>query len=136
MLECLVYRSKATQPFSCRHLFLLLSRLAPANRKIGVTGWMFYHEDHFFEYVEGPAGALDGIWSRVRSDPRHGDIELLSRGQVESRRFGGWSMAFHSDSLWQRLGLPGYSLAVRDDLVALLASCGLAADLNTKSLSA
>ena len=136
MLDCLVYRSKATHPFSCRHLFLLLSRLAPANRKMGVTGWLFYHEEHFFEYVEGPAGALDGIWSRIHSDPRHRDIELLRRSRVESRRFGGWSMAFHSDSLWQRLGLPGYSLSVRDDLAALLASCGLTADLDAQAIAA
>jgi len=122
MLDCLVYRSQATHPFSCRHLFLLLSRLEPANRRMGVTGRLCYHEHSFFEYVEGPAEALDGIWSRVLADPRHRDVTLLRRDQVERRRFSAWSMAFQGDSLLSRLGLPGYCSAVREELSALLAS--------------
>jgi hypothetical protein len=44
------------------------------------------------QVLEGGRGAVNRIYNRIASDPRHSDVELLSYEEIDERRFAGWSM--------------------------------------------
>ena len=50
--------------------------------------------DRFFQWLEGPGIALEGLWSSIRRDERHGDIELLGEGLTPIRLFSEWDLRF------------------------------------------
>jgi methanogenic corrinoid protein MtbC1 len=56
---------------------------------------MLVHEgDRFFQWLEGPGTALEGLWSSIRRDERHDDIELLGEGVTPIRLFSEWDLRF------------------------------------------
>jgi methanogenic corrinoid protein MtbC1 len=56
---------------------------------------MLIHEgDRFFQWLEGPGEALEGLWSSIKRDDRHSDIELLGEGVTPIRLFSEWDLRF------------------------------------------
>ncbi|WP_248707505.1 BLUF domain-containing protein [Sediminicoccus sp. KRV36] len=43
--------------------------------------------------LEGEKPALDAIYARLLTDPRHCDVRLLCRNRIASRGFSHWAMA-------------------------------------------
>jgi len=64
------------------------------NRQFGVTGMLVHEGDRFFQWLEGPGTALEGLWSSIRLDERHCDIELLGEGVTPVRLFSDWDLRF------------------------------------------
>ena len=46
----------------------------------------------FFEWLEGPALAVDKLWRTIQNDPRHCDVRLLGKHSIPVRLFGDWEM--------------------------------------------
>lgn len=90
----LVYVSAAIQPFSQGDLRELLSKSRANNRPVGVTGLLLYHQQSFFQILEGPAETVTALFARIGRDQRHGRVLLLAKKHVEERSFGDWSMGF------------------------------------------
>ena len=63
------------------------------NHGDGVTGLLLYDGYRFLQALEGETEAVNRIYTRVKADPRHRAMVLLSSREVEERAFGGWSMA-------------------------------------------
>ena len=59
----------------------------------GVTGLLYSDGKRFLQVLEGPDEAVKPTFERIRADPRHRAIVILSDRQVEAREFGSWSMA-------------------------------------------
>lgn len=91
-LATLVYRSRATEALGWDELCALLHRARQRNRRESLTGLLVYDRGHFFQWLEGPAGALERIWDAVRRDPRHRDIERLGSPRLPMRLFADWEM--------------------------------------------
>ena len=108
MLERLVYRSKATQPLGSLHLFNLLNEARQKNARLAITGHLLYLNDTFTQCIEGPPAAIESLWQSLLADPRHHDVQLISRQPVAERRFPQWSMAFSSYASLNNDNLPGY----------------------------
>ena len=64
------------------------------NRACRVGGMLHFGNGYFFQYLEGPAATVDALYGRIQSDARHRDVEQLTRGSIERRRFSDWSMKF------------------------------------------
>ncbi len=62
------------------------------NARDGLTGALAVNEGWFLQVVEGSATALDRLLRRLAEDPRHTDLEVLSRRPVSGRLFPDWSM--------------------------------------------
>jgi hypothetical protein len=91
-LATLVYRSRATEALGWDELDALLRRARERNRREGLTGLLVYDRGHFFQWLEGPAAALERVWEAVRRDPRHRDIERLGSPRLPMRLFADWEM--------------------------------------------
>jgi methanogenic corrinoid protein MtbC1 len=72
----------------------LLNQARDRNRRVGVTGMLLYENDRFFQWLEGPSESVSEIWRSIATDPRHGDIEVVSQGTAPSRMFGQSEMQY------------------------------------------
>ena len=94
VISTLTYQSKATWRPEPRELFKLLRQAKSRNRAADVTGMLVFKKDRFFQWLEGPTEAVDAIWASIQNDPRHKEIELLSRDTAWQRMFNQWDMRF------------------------------------------
>ena len=90
----IVYVSAATKPFAPATLRELLSKARSFNSSVGVSGLLLYHEQSFFQILEGQKEDVIPLFNHIGRDPRHDRVLLLSRQEVKERNFGAWSMGF------------------------------------------
>lgn len=57
------------------------------NRRDGLTGVLMRHAGLFLQAIEGPRGDVDRLLKRLRADPRHENLRLLSDHDVPDRLF-------------------------------------------------
>lgn len=62
----------------------------------GITGLLLYDGRRFLQALEGEAAAVESAFDRIRADPRHRAVVILSRREVVVREFGEWAMASHA----------------------------------------
>jgi hypothetical protein len=91
-LSAVVYRSTAVRPLSPVQLDQLALAAQARNRCESVTGLMVYDDNHFFQWLEGPADNVDRVMHSIKNDARHVDIDILNQQPVGHRSFAGWSM--------------------------------------------
>jgi hypothetical protein len=103
----IVYVSTATRACTDVELEELLSRCRANNARAAITGMLVYHEQSFLHLLEGPAGALNTLFSKLRADTRHHKIVLLLRERIRERSFPDWAMGFARIPLEQAKTLPG-----------------------------
>lgn len=101
-LASLTYSSEAATTPSESELQSLVSAARGRNRSIGITGMLLYDGGRFLQTIEGPPEAVDLVWSSIRRDPRHREIELLSEHIVPARLFSGWDLRLQSRSGGQK----------------------------------
>jgi Sensors of blue-light using FAD len=86
---------------------LLKSRIN--NRNVGLTGVLYFGDGCFFQCLEGEEGSVLNLLRKLKDDPRHSDITVLSRKLIAARSFGNWDMKF---------------VAIEEPMTKLLASRG------------
>ena len=95
MLSQLVYRSHRR----CAHteesglVPAILSVSRRNNARDGLTGFLLLDRYWFFQVLEGERARVFATYERIRRDPRHGDLELMSLRDPAARSFPTWSMA-------------------------------------------
>lgn len=112
-LSALLYRSAATVSREELEASGALATFAAKNRERGLTGYLHLEDGVFYQYLEGPAGALTEVWRAIQADPRHRDVTLVSRGPIGCRRFARWAMGYdagESRSLFDWTARSGMSL--------------------------
>lgn len=65
---------------------------APRNAQLGITGVLSTTGDRFLQVLEGRQGAVDGLFERIRMDPRHRDVRLLLHEPIAFRLWPDWGM--------------------------------------------
>ncbi len=93
-LATLCYQSRAKRQPSSDELTELVREARERNRQFGVTGMLVHQGGRFFQWLEGPGTALEGLWSSIKFDERHCDIELLGEGVTPTRLFSEWDLRF------------------------------------------
>ncbi len=63
------------------------------NARDGITGLLYADGVRFLQALEGPADAVEAAFARIKGDPRHRAVVILSRRTIETREFGPWQMA-------------------------------------------
>lgn len=96
--ECyrLIYRSHSLLPDGGRNETALAEILKVArsrNAELGVTGALMLYDDWFAQVLEGPQDAVEALYDRIKTDPRHDAVRLNEAGPVGKRLFGKWAMA-------------------------------------------
>lgn len=90
----LVYRSRAVAGFGRVQIEEMLQKARPFNSEQGITGCLLFHEGEFLQYLEGNQIRVLRLYDKIKNDPRHKDIELISHGDRAERWFKDWEMAF------------------------------------------
>ncbi|MEO6455036.1 MAG: BLUF domain-containing protein [Ginsengibacter sp.] len=107
-MNYLIYVSSATQHFSDEDLKALLIISRQNNINLGITGLLLYSESNFIQVIEGEAEAIDGLYSKIKRDPRHTGFLRLLKGEISERNFPEWSMAFKKISNEDYSMIAGY----------------------------
>ena len=103
----LVYVSAAPHPFTQPQLRELLAKARVHNSGKDITGLLLYHQQSFFQILEGPEDAVAALFDHIARDKRHDSVLLLSKQEVAERNFGDWSMGFVDVDLTAK-HLPGF----------------------------
>jgi hypothetical protein len=72
----------------------ILAKSRINNRRNGLVGVLYFGNSCFFQCLEGETSAVDALYARLESDPRHKDITLLSRTPIEALSFSSWDMKY------------------------------------------
>ena len=88
------YISSATEPMSDQALLGLLKECRERNAGNGVTGMLLYGNGTYLQVLEGEDRTIDDLVERIRKDPRHSDMQILHRTQIDRRQYPDWSMGF------------------------------------------
>ena len=92
MLVRLMYASRAVAAVNQEELVAILRKSKSNNPSLGITGVLCFSEGIFLQALEGGRSAVNQLYNRIASDPRHTDVELLCYEEIGERRFAGWSM--------------------------------------------
>ena len=93
-LATLCYQSRASKRSNRDGLDELLEDARARNKRFGVTGMLVHEGDRFFQWLEGPPEALETLWTSIRRDDRHEDVEILGEGVTPARLFSQWDLRF------------------------------------------
>ena len=105
----LIYRSRATRPFSEEELSELLRRSRAYNELVDVTGVLFYGDGTFVQILEGDATVIRSIFSdRILKDWRHYMARIIHLGPIQDRKYHDWKMAFKTLAPEKMKKLTGY----------------------------
>lgn len=92
MLVRLMYASRAAVPMDPEELSGILRQSKMANPALGITGVLCCSGGIFIQVLEGGRNAVNRLYGRIVTDPRHTDVVLLSYAEIAERRFASWSM--------------------------------------------
>ena len=92
MLVRLMYASRAVDTVDDDQLHSILRKSKAANPGSGITGVLCYSGGIFIQVLEGGRSAVNVLYNRIVTDPRHRDVVLLSYEEIGERRFAGWTM--------------------------------------------
>ena len=92
MLVRLMYASRAVPAVDQEALVAILRKSKANNPGTGITGVLCFSEGIFLQVLEGGRAAVNQLYNRIATDPRHSDVTLLCYEEIGERRFAGWSM--------------------------------------------
>ncbi|MDJ0778735.1 MAG: BLUF domain-containing protein [Gammaproteobacteria bacterium] len=88
------YVSSSPEPMTAEALLALLEECRTNNRKRGITGMLLYGNGTFLQAIEGDEPVIDDLLTRICADPRHGEIQMLQRREIDRPEYAEWSMGF------------------------------------------
>jgi len=91
-LAHLSYCSQAQSLIRQADLDRILEASQRNNQRDGITGLLTFSGEVFVQFLEGPPEALRRLMYRLRGDPRHSHIIVLSEGSDHDRLLPGWDM--------------------------------------------
>jgi len=87
-----MYASRAMSTVDQEELLAILRKSKANNPDVGVTGVLCFSEGIFLQVLEGVRSAVNKLYNRIATDPRHTAVELLCYEEIGERKFAGWSM--------------------------------------------
>ncbi|MBB5684919.1 BLUF domain-containing protein [Sphingobium boeckii] len=91
-LRRILYCSVGTVPAETADLTGILIQSKHNNAINGVSGILWSDGLKFIQVFEGPMESVGVTWDRIRTDPRHCEINVIQDSPVEKREFGYWTM--------------------------------------------
>ena len=114
----LIYVSTSEKLLNDEELLDILKISRENNSSKDVTGLLLYKGGNFMQVLEGPDEAVEALYEKIKTDPRHKDVNVLSREQVSARQFPAWEMAFQNLDNPEVKNQPGYSQFLQDEFIA------------------
>jgi Sensors of blue-light using FAD len=93
-LHAVAYVSRATTELGRDKLRDIVADATTFNGQNAVSGALVFDGTCFFQYIEGPPGAIADAYQRIQSSKSHVILLKLLEGPVSGRRFDGWKMFY------------------------------------------
>ena len=93
----LTYRSTMVDGLQIKDIEDIIEEATKTNQELNITGCLVCQNNSFFQLMEGPKSNVLLIYEKIKKDPRHYDLEILTRKINSNRFFPKWSMALLSD---------------------------------------
>ena len=93
-LKILTYTSWARAGIGPEEVDAIVSSARINNPLDGITGVLIFNGTAFMQILEGSEAAIEGLSSRLASDPRHSNMSIRDSRLIEKRSFPDWSMAY------------------------------------------
>lgn len=90
----LAYSSTACPSIAQQDIHTILEVARNFNAQHKITGCLVYHNHQFVQIIEGRKQTIQTLYTKIKSDNRHSNIQLLYEGTKAHRTFENWSMAF------------------------------------------
>lgn len=106
-LAHIIYCSAASADFDEGHIPLILEQARSGNAIRNVTGMLLYVQRSFFQVLEGDETVINGVYEKIRLDPRHYRVTRIIAEPIVKRSFGQWTMGFSAPGISQAGNLLG-----------------------------
>ncbi|MDO1451595.1 BLUF domain-containing protein [Rhodocytophaga aerolata] len=93
MLAQLVYVSSRKNTCNDFEIEKILAACQKNNPHVDATGVLLYSQDKFIQYLEGEAKQLLALFDKIKQDPRHEKVRMISYGPIKEKAFPSWHMA-------------------------------------------
>jgi hypothetical protein len=92
-LKQVIYVSKKTD-FSDHTLTNIFDTSAKNNPEKGISGCLLIGSNSYLQFLEGPSLAVEGLYSKIKTDSRHTNVKKLHDQSSKEKLFSSWSMKF------------------------------------------
>lgn len=93
-MKALVYISQAKTDFELESLLELAEQAAASNEKGDISGYLWFKDNQFLQYIEGDATAVDQLMRSIETDKRHEVLYHVEDYALAERRFPDWRMRY------------------------------------------
>ena len=62
------------------------------NRLLEITGCLWFDDDYFVQFIEGPRGNLSKLFTSIMKDARHHDVRELVNRPIVDRHFARFAL--------------------------------------------
>ena len=114
----LIYVSSSVREMNPEELMDILKVSRENNVVSDVTGLLLYKGGNFMQALEGPDDVVRALYEKIKKDPRHKDVSIISTEQIQKRQFSAWEMAFTNLDNPEIKNEPGYSQFLQDEFTA------------------
>jgi len=114
----LIYVSSSVKLLNNNELLDILKASRENNVAKDITGMLLYKSGNFMQVLEGPDEAVNALYETIKADPRHKDVSVISREQIQTRQFPAWEMAFQDLDNPAIKNESGYSQFLHDEFTA------------------
>lgn len=91
----LLYSSIARPDLAEADILDILKNSQEFNLKYNITGCLLYFDKEFIQILEGDEQSVKNLFSKIKKDIRHTNVNLLLENGKTERVFKNWSMAFN-----------------------------------------
>lgn len=97
-MKAILYISEATTIFDSEMLIELARNAHSSNKENGVTGFLYFHDSFFLQYIEGAESSVSHLFfSLIKGDSRHQVLASIAE-TTNVRRFPDWGMKLLQES--------------------------------------
>ena len=114
----LIYVSSSIKQMNDNELLDILKVSRENNSSKEITGLLLYKGGNFMQALEGPDDLVLALYNKIKTDPRHKDVSIISSEQIQKRQFPAWQMAFTNLDTPTIKDEPGYSQFLQDEFTA------------------
>jgi hypothetical protein len=105
----LTYLSSASRKLDQSDLEAILAVSRHNNAASGLSGMLLYADEHFIQTLEGEPEVVDAAYDRIQRDPRHRNVVIALREEIDERRFAEWTMGFQVLTAEETAAIPGFN---------------------------
>jgi hypothetical protein len=92
-MKAVIYASKALLEFSPEYITSMTATFAQHNHENNVTGYLWYRNHEFLQYIEGDSKSIDRLMLNITRDSRHSIMSSLCT-TIELAKFSTWDMKY------------------------------------------